>query len=354
MVGVVHLEVHIAVQVVLQEAAGALQGHGVGTHGQGLNLGLGQVGGGLQEAAGVDLEQVQVHLHLGQVLLVLGGGGGTEADGVTEIEGTQAGHDGVQVQDAQALAGLLVQQNVVQLGIVVGDAQGQAAVLTLLLEPGAHLLALQDEVHLGLDTGQTAHGVGGNRLLELAIAVGGVVEFGDGLGQGLGGELAEHLLEAAEGQGGLVEVVLALGGVQAEAADEVVHAPELALGVLVVELAVLGGQEVQGQTGVIHPGPDVVGDGTGVVHEAHRVLEHIGIDALEDILRALVRFDLKGGIDVAVAEGDTADGLALKAESVNSVFHLNQFFSFCCKNSETPPEQVSGRIPERAQFCILL
>ena len=236
----------------------------------------------------------------------------------------------------------------------MGDAQGQAAVLTLLLEPGAHLLALQDEVHLGLDTGQTALGIGGHGLLELAVAVGGVMELGDRLGQRLSGELAEHLLEAAEGQGGLVEVVLALGGVQAEAADEVVHAPELALGVLVVELAVLGGQEVQGQTGVIHPGPDVVGDGTGVVHEAHGVLEHIGVDALEDILRALVRFDLKGGIDVAVAEGDTADGLALEAESVNSVFHLNQFFSFCCKNSETPPEQVSGRIPERAQFCILL
>ena len=85
---------------------------------------------------------------------------------------------------------------------------------------------------------------------------------------------------------------------------------------------------MQGQAGVIHPGADVVGDGTGVVHQADGVLEHIGIDPLQDILSALVGIDLEGGIDVAVAEGLTADGFAIEAECVNSFFHDGQSFSF--------------------------
>ena len=240
----------------------------------------------------------------------------------------QTGHDGVQVQNAQALPGLLVQQDVVELGVVVGDAQGQDAGLTLLLQSGTHLLALQGKVHLCLDTGQTALGIVGDGLLELPEAVGGVVELGDGLSQGLGRELAEHLLEAAKGQSGLVEVLLALGGIQAEAADEIVHSPERTILVLVVELAVLGGQEVECQTGIADALADVVGDGTGVVHQTHGVLEDIGIDALQDILVALVGFDLKGGIDMAVAKGDTFDRLAAEAECKNRLFHETEYSPF--------------------------
>ena len=147
------------------------------------------------------------------------------------------------------------------------------------------------------------------------------MELGDRLHQGIGGELAEHLLESAEGQGGLIEIILALGGVQAEAAHKVVHPPEFAVLILMVELAVPGGQEVQSQTGIADPGADVVGDGTGVVHQTHGVLENIGIDPLQDILSALIGADLEGGIDVTVAEGDALYRLALQAEGIDSVNH---------------------------------
>ena len=325
MFGVGDLEVDVAVQVVLQEPGGLLQGDGVGAQGQSLDLLVGQVGGTGQEAPDIDLEQVQVHLHLAQVGLVLGGGGGTEADGVAEVIGAQAGHDGVQIQHAQGLAGILVQQDVVELGVVVGHAQGQDAIFPHILQLGGHLLPLQQEVHVGPDALQTAGLIGLDGLPELTVAVDGVVEVGDRLHQGIGGELAEQLLELAEGNGGLIEILIGLGGVQAEAVDELVHSPELALLVLVAVLSVLGGQEMQRPAGIVHPGTDVVGDGTGIFHQADGVLEHIGIDALQHIRSALIRDDLKGGVDVAVAEGGTLDRLALQAEGIDSLFHRSGF-----------------------------
>ena len=88
-----------------------------------------------------------------------------------------------------------------------------------------------------------------------------------------------------------------------------------------VEFAVGGGQKMQGHPGILHVCPDVIGDGTGVVHEAHGVLEHIGVDALQHILSTRIRLDLEGGIDVAVAEGGAGHRLAPQAESKYGLFH---------------------------------
>ena len=92
--------------------------------------------------------------------------------------------------------------------------------------------------------------------------------------------------------------------------------------ILEVEFAVGGGQEMQGQTGIIHTLTDVIGDGTGVVHQTDRVLEHIGVDTLQDILSTLIRLDLESGIDVAMSKRQTADRLALDSEGINSMFHM--------------------------------
>ena len=78
---------------------------------------------------------------------------------------------------------------------------------------------------------------------------------------------------------------------------------------------------MQSGTGIIHTAADEIGDGTGVVHQTDGVLEHIGVDPLQDVLAAGIGFDLEGGVDVSVAEGHAADRLAIEAESVNSMFH---------------------------------
>ena len=67
---------------------------------------------------------MQVKVDLALVRFVLGTVVGTGADGVAKIIGGQARHYSVQVDDAQTLAGGLVNEDVVDLGVVVGDTQG--------------------------------------------------------------------------------------------------------------------------------------------------------------------------------------------------------------------------------------
>lgn len=56
-----------------------------------------------------------------EVRLVFVGGGGSGAKGVAEVEVDHAGHDRIEVDDTAAVA-RCVEHNVVELGVVVGDA----------------------------------------------------------------------------------------------------------------------------------------------------------------------------------------------------------------------------------------
>ena len=69
-----------------------------------------------QITLGVHLEKVQIQLHFGKILLVLGGGGGAKADGIAEVVQAQTRHYGVQVQHAECLPGDLIQQYIIELG----------------------------------------------------------------------------------------------------------------------------------------------------------------------------------------------------------------------------------------------
>ncbi len=62
---------------------------------------------------------------LRQILLVLRGRAGGGAHHVAEIVERQAGHHGVEIDDADGFAGRVVEQHVVELGVVVRDALGQ-------------------------------------------------------------------------------------------------------------------------------------------------------------------------------------------------------------------------------------
>ena len=106
---------------------------------------------------------------------------GAKADGIAEVVDGQAGHYGVQVDDAHALAALAVHEHVVELGVVMGHTQGQLAVPQSLESHGAISLPGGDKVQLRLHVLHPAHGVGGHGSLQLGQAVLGVVEAGNGL-----------------------------------------------------------------------------------------------------------------------------------------------------------------------------
>lgn len=65
--------------------------------------------------------------HLRDILFVLSSRIRAEADGIAEVKDRQSRHNGVQVDDADALAGFVINHNVVQLRIVVRYAERQLA-----------------------------------------------------------------------------------------------------------------------------------------------------------------------------------------------------------------------------------
>ena len=83
---------------------------------------------GLQKAAGERMKQILGVLtrnRLIGVLAVFFHKVGSKANRIPEIVTHQSGHNGVQINDYQCLMRLLIKEDVVDLGIIVGNAHGQ-------------------------------------------------------------------------------------------------------------------------------------------------------------------------------------------------------------------------------------
>ena len=313
-------KVVVAIQVVGQEAGAALQGHGQSAQGQSLTLVLSQAGASGQEAAGEDSEQVQVHFHLAQVLLVLSSSSSAETDGVTEVVCGQAGHGGVQVDDAQGSAGLLVQHDVVQLGVVVSNAQGQLAFLQHIGQLSADLLVSQDEVDFGLDILCTAHDILSQNFFKDAEAVRGVVEVLDGLVQSFCGEACQLLLEGAKCDGALVEVLGSLGSLQANGAfDEVINAPVGILFHVQVGFTIQGGDQGQGTVGVVDLGVQMTGNSGDVLLQTFNVGESAVADLLQNVAAAGLGDHQVSNVNVATAVAFAGNNGSIQLELIQNI-----------------------------------
>ncbi len=159
-----------------------------------------------QEAAGsceVALHQGREHLgpqrDARQVALVFGRGAGGSSHEVAEVVEHQAGHHGVEIDHAERLARPVVEQHVVELGVVVGDALRKDALL-LEVEQSIHQrLARPDEVELGPAAGQPPPLVTLRRREQRLEARPRVVEARNRLVQTRAGEVGQLRLEVAEG-----------------------------------------------------------------------------------------------------------------------------------------------------------
>ena len=307
MLGVGGAEVHVPVEVVGQEAQAHLQGHQPGAVGQGLQL-QGRQGAarGGEEPVGVGLEQPQVKVDLGEVGLVLGGGGGPGPDGIPKVKGAQAGHHGVQVDDADGLARGVVDEDVAHLGVVVGHPQGKLALPQQIHQQGAVLFALGGKVHLRPHLRKPARLVVLGGLQQLAVALGGVVEVLDSLVEGGGGVAGQQALELPKGPAGLPQHGGALHRLVGGGLVYKGHAAPGAALLIHKEGAALGGAaDVQSlPQGVAAPGEDFLpqklrhaGD---VLHDVLGGGEHVAVDALDDVLAAVLH--QKGVVDVAAVQ----------------------------------------------------
>ena len=93
----------VALQIVGQKTDAALQCHQLCAPGQIFQFGPGERAvRALQKAPGVDVVELDVKIHLGEVPLILGAVVGAETDGVAEVIDGEPGHHGVQVDDTDA------------------------------------------------------------------------------------------------------------------------------------------------------------------------------------------------------------------------------------------------------------
>ena len=205
----------VAVQVVRQEPDAALQGHEPGAPGQVFQFGGGQTAlGPLQETPGVDLVQPDVEIDLAQILFILLAVVGAEADGVAEVVDGKARHGGVQINDADTLVGSAVDEDVVELGVIVGNPQRELAAAQRFQCHGAVGLPIQYELDIGGDVLGPAQLVGSQRGLKFGKPILGVVEVHNRFVQGSGGIALQQVLEPAEGPGGGLEQLRG-GGLEA-------------------------------------------------------------------------------------------------------------------------------------------
>ena len=256
-------------------------------------------------------------MNLALVLLILAAVIGAKADRVAKVVRRQPRHHRVQVDDAQPLHRPFVQQDVVELGVVVGDPQRQLAPLLQVEQVPAVRLMLPHKFDLPLHLGRAAHCVLLHRPLKVLVTLGGVVEAGDGLGQAGGVKGPQLPLEAAKGGGALEQVLLVARLLQADAALDVgEHPPAAPFFIPMVEPAVVAGDHPHALPANIPAGlPGLLGDKLGhqadVLHQPIHILKGVGVDALQNIPTAGALHQI-GVVDMPAAKrGNALDAAEL-------------------------------------------
>ena len=237
--------VAVAVEVVAEEAEGLLVDDDLGPGDEERALGGGErAARPVDEAAGEGGEDGDAHRDAREVALVLVRVADRRAGEVAEVVEGEAGHHGVEVHDAQGLAGRLVEEDVRDLRVVVGGADGDLAPRGGPGEGRGEGAAVEEGGDLGPATRRAGHPVRGDPLLEGGEACRRVVEAGDRLVERRFREVPELGEEAAERPGGLPGLGLGRRVLRrAGALDPRHEPPRLAPGVHVVRGALARGHE---------------------------------------------------------------------------------------------------------------
>ena len=322
MLGVGNVVIVIPFKIIGQEAHSVFQCHGPGSKRERHQLRRCQAAAGRDKALGIGPEEVQTHFDPAEVLLVLRGGGGAETNGIAEVIGDQPGHHGVQVNDAERETGLGIQHDVVELGIVVRDADGKLAPIPHPLQRSGFLLAGEKKVYLRADFCQTAGGVRLDGEMKLPVAVGGVVKIRNRLTERLRRKVSQLILETAEGNRALVEVHGRFRRLEAEAVlDKIVYPPVFSGFILTPGLPVLCRHQMQRSAGIGVSGGEKFRDGGYVSHETGNIRKGGPAEPLEDIAFSGVGDDKEGEVDMPFAVSLAGDGAAVQTEAIQNLFH---------------------------------
>jgi len=143
---VVGLEVGVAVEIVCEETGTAFKGHQLDGEGKKFEFLVGDGRKSFDEAAGERFKLFYVKPDLGEILFVFCAAGTAETESIAVVVQERTGHNGVKVNDADAFAGLFIQHNIVQLGVVVGNAERNGTVCKRVHDHGAVRFAVENEL----------------------------------------------------------------------------------------------------------------------------------------------------------------------------------------------------------------
>ena len=214
---------------------------------------------------------------------------GAEADGIPKIIGSKPRHDRVKVDDAKTLAGRFVEQDVVQLGVVVSDAQRQFTRRQQVHHDMILCFAGADKLNFALHLCGTTHAVLSHGALEVSEALRRVVEVRDRLMQGVCRIFSQLMLEIAKCNSALVKILSRLHLLQTDSVlYKFIDTPAATISSLIIGLFLFGRHHMERCTRRVSPAllslfAQKICNTADVFHQTGRVFECIGIDFLQDI-----------------------------------------------------------------------
>jgi len=309
----VDFEIFITIEEIGEEAHSALKGDKLTCVGHELEFLLGHGTAEFFDKAPCELlEQVKTAPDLGKILFVLGSGVGAETEGIAVIVEHGTGHNGVEVDNADAFAGSVVYEYVVVFCVVVGNAYRNSAGLDSVENYAALFASGGDKCDVILDECASACLVSFNSCHKVVVAGDGIMEIGDSFIKLACREVGKHILKTTEGACCVVEVLgLFYCRIGTCAVNEGEYTEEAFIAVEVMGVAVFGTDDVEGLAKRIAAGSgdffgEMLGDQADVVHNMLRLTENLVIELLQGVLAVLAGHK-EGVVDVSVAERLDAD-----------------------------------------------
>jgi len=281
------LEIDVAVEVIGEETDAGLQGDEFSRERQVLPLRSGEeVAGARQKPGEQCFEHFEPHGNFGEVDLVFLRRAGSAAHHVAEIVERESGHDGVEVKHADPFAGQVVDQQVVGLGVVVGDAFRDRAFGVEPQQPFRLFPALHDEVDFAADAGGAPRPVFADGVEQRRHPLRRVVKIRNRLMQPLPRKIDKIALELPERLRRAISLFRSFEHfVGAGVFDEYIGSPVVAAVVLNEGMVRKGAQQPDGPfAGLLPAAADffeqVIGHPVDILHHLRRFAEHLVVDPL--------------------------------------------------------------------------
>jgi len=330
----------IVVEVIGQEAEGLHIKHELSGIGKGLFFNGGKHFIHLAEITADDgFKEDLADFYTGDLAFFFGHRGEISAEHISDVADKITGHDGIQVYDAEALA-ILVEQDIADLGIVMGDAETEARVgadgfvlsndMVLRLEVSDEVIGLSDTLRVTVVQGQT----------EVPVTPGKVMKAGQGLMQLVCGKTGEQTGKLTELAGCFICLGVIVYDVDGDGILDKRIKAEIFVGGQPDEVLTVAGRYGPGEKDigmmVREPGADLV----DIVSYQRRVGKDFAVDLLQDKV-ALLTADEPGTIDEAAAmRGDLA-GIVIEAVCrKDRVQHGRMFVS--CSFGVKLREEIAG------------